>query len=360
MSEAKTKVVEQFAEHGRTVTGVYDIKLRDGGGALGTMASITGGAMSAERLEVVTANGPFGTECVVVPFDGHSVLPGEYHLTIPGALRTSVEYQRRMGGTWNAGDDKEMATWLKKQKFPTYSLPDELKQGFTKIKLETAFQLVPVGPQHSMLVFTLGGNHTMVDLAPYVEVATKLAGAIGASAGPGPLAPFSPVRFGAVVAAAFAGELDVEPPPAPPVADQPADGSAPAGPGADMSEQLPVTLGPLVGKRVLLAPIDAKTLGNITKKVAPEVAGTEIVAFLDTGARAVGKAGLAFTASSVHIAELSKSWTIHYGDIRSFSMRKRKVVLDSVATGEITFDSFGVEDEIIPTLEAVTGLSATT
>lgn len=361
MSEAKQTIIEQFGEHGRAVTGVYDLKVRDGGGALGTLAAFTGGGLSAERLEIVTATGPFGPECVVVPFDGHSVLPGEYHLTLPGALRTPVEYLRRLGGTWNAGDDTEMASWMKKQKFPTHRLPDELQQGFTKTKLPKVFQLAPIGPQQSALVYTLGGNHTMINLEPYVEVAAKLGGAIAGSTGPGPLAPLGEIRYGAVVAAALAGELDVEAAPSPAPPD---DGEArleePAAVGSavDMTERLRATLSPLVGKRVLIAPIDDKTLGNITKKVAADAVGADIVAFLDTGARAAGKAGLAFMAGSVHIAELSKSWTIAYGDIRSFSLRKRKVTLDSSVTGEITFDAYGVEDAMIPALETVTGLAA--
>jgi len=113
MSDAKQGIVKQFTKHGRTVTGVHDVSLRAEGGALGTLAAFTGGTLSADRYEIVTATGPLGPECVVVPFDGHAVLPGEYHLMLHGALRSPVEFLRRRGGTWHAGPDEELAKWLK-------------------------------------------------------------------------------------------------------------------------------------------------------------------------------------------------------------------------------------------------------
>lgn len=349
MSDAKQEIVKQFAKHGRTVTGVHDISVRDEGGAIGTLSAFVGGTLSADRYEIVTATGPLGGECLVVPFDGHAVLPGEYHMTLHGALRSPVEFLRRRGGTWHAGPDEELAGWLKSQKFPTYSLPDELRQGMTKVEIERILQLFPVGPQHSALVFTLGGIHTQIELKPYLEVATKLAQAIGASAAPGSLAPLGEIRYGQLVAAAHGGELDVAASPA----DAAASGSAPA----DV-DSLRAALGPMLDKRVLLAPIDGGSLANIVKKVAKGESGESVVAFLDTGMRASGKAGWAFTADTLYISGIGENWSISYSDIRSFERKKNKVVLDSRLTGEISCDVFSVEEAVIPALEAVTGLNA--
>lgn len=350
MSDAKKGLVREFAKRGRTVTGVHDVSVRDDGGALGTMVAFTGGTLSADRFEIVTATGPLGDECIVVPFDGHSVLPGEYHLTLHGALRSPVEYLRRRGGTWHAGQDEELAGWLKSQKYSTYLLPDELHQGTTKVKLESILQLFPIGPQHSALVFTLGGNHTQIGLEPYLNVAGELAGAIGASAAPGPLAPLGEIRHGALAAAALAGELDVTPEPA---------GSAPAeSVPTDAVGALRSALTPLLDKRVLVAPIDDKTLGNIVKKVAKDVPGDAVIGFLDTGVRASGKSGWAFTVDTLHISSVGTAWSIPYAAIRSFGRKKSNVEIDSQVTGAVTCDVFNVEDAAIAALEAVTGLGA--
>lgn len=352
MSDAKQEIVKQFGKHGRTVTGVHDISVRDEGGALGTLAAVTGGTLSAGRYEIVTATGPLGPECVVVPFDGHAVLPGEYHLTLPGALRSPIEFLRRRGGTWHAGPDEELAGWLKSQKFPTFGLPDELQQGFTKIELERLLQLFPIGPQYSALVFTLGGNHTDIQLEPYLELAAKLGPAIAASGAPGALAPLGEIRYGALVAAAHGGELDVAPDPG----SQGAGASVPS----DTAGALHSALSPLLDKRVLLAPIEDKTLGNIVKKVAKGENGDAVIGFLDTGLRASGKVGWAFTADTLYISTIADNWTIRYADIRSFERKKNSVILDSRLTGAIDSEVLSVKDAVIPALEAVTGLTATT
>ena len=361
MSEAKQGIVDQFRKWDRHVTGVHDLSVREGSGALGTLSAIAGGLLRADRLEVVTATGPLGPECIVQPFHGHSVLPGEYHLTIPGALRTPVEYLRKRGGTWNAGDDDEIVKWCKSLELDTYLLPDELKQGFTRIKLESVFQLVPISTAASHLVFTLGGIHAMIDLKPYVPLAEKLAAAIAASVGPGAMPPLGTITFTELVAAAHAGQLDGldsstdEPPSAePPSAEPPAQRDP-----RDVTARLHGALSPHTDKRVLLAPIDGKALDNILKKVAKDVPADAVVAFLDTGMRASGKAGWAFTSDAVHISQIGENWAIPYADIRSFRREKTKAVVDSRLTGAIKCDVTWVEDLVVPALEAATGLTAT-
>jgi len=366
MSEAKQGIVKQFTKHGRTVTGVHDVSLRDEGGVLGTLAAFTGGTLAADRYEIVTATGPLGPECVVIPFDGHAVLPGEYHLTLHGALRSPVEFLRRRGGTWHAGQDEELAKWMKSQKFPTFMLPDELKQGFTKVQIEQMLQLFPIGLQHSALVFTLGGNHADVQLKPYLELVEKLAPAIAGSAAPGPLAPLGEIRFGALVAAAHAGELDVRPGPAGSSVPAPATAAvdAPAGESsvpADTALALRSVLEPMLDDRVLIPPIADKTLGNIAKKILKGESVSAVIGFLDSGLRASGKAGWAFTEATLHISTPGRNWTIRYDDIRSFEPKKSDVVvMDTRNTGVIEcVVSSSIQSAAVTALEAVTGLSAT-
>lgn len=225
MDAAVAGHVEAFELAERTVIGVHDVDLARDRSVLDTAKLLTGGTITADRLGVVVARGPFGPEVLIQPLAGRAVFPAEYHVWLPGALRTPAEFRvGRLSGSWAAPGDTELELWLRGDGFGARALPGTVVQGMTKIRLAESIQLHPIAHDHSALVITLGGVPPMSRLADAFTVVERIAPAVAASVGAGHASPVSPVRFHELAVAAASGQLEtlLAPPSQPPTPAAPA------------------------------------------------------------------------------------------------------------------------------------------
>lgn len=345
--DIKKSLIDSLEMRGRHLRDVVELDLAGGDGAMGTLKAFTSGSVTADRLLVLAADGPHGPECVVQPLAGKAVLPGEYHLSLPGALRGAAEFA---GGSflrsWTTRGDDDLAAFLEGADLGAHELPTSVDQGLTKIELPWIAQLFPVAGDRSALVFAVGGTHMLLNVADHARVADRIAARIGGAIAEGPALPLSSPSHSDLAAQAARGSLGAllgdE---APRIVRSP----------AERVEAITAVLRPHVSKRVHVGELPSKVAANVTKKVTngrPE----QIVAFLDTGLRASGKAGFAFTPEAVHISEIGERWSIAYDDIRSFDWTGRHLQITTRLDGVISPDASGVENVVPLALEAATGL----
>lgn len=380
--------VDAFERSERTIIGVHDVDLARDRSALDTAKLITGGTLRADRLGIVVARGPFGPEVLVQPLAGRAVFPAEYHVWLPGALRSAAEFRiGRLSGSWAAPGDTDLELWLRSNGFDARSLPGTVVQGITKIRLDNAIQLHPIAHDHSSLVITLGGVPPMSRLADAFAVAEQLAPAVAASTAGGHVAAVSPVQFDVLAVAAASGQLETllpgstsasasdssdpspsQPPPPDPSqrapgstpatpTEAPAEPSTPAGTADERVAAIRTALTPYVGKRVHLAPIsDAKVAGNVSDRIVPDLDPAEIVAFLDAGIRTTGKVGYVLTAHSLHISVTGDERVVNYDDIRSAHYSDGQLRLDTRLSGMTKPDTYQIGAQLTAALHDVLSL----
>ena len=157
MDAITESTIEDLAKAGRTITNTATVQIDERAGLGSTMKLVTGGKMRPDRFDVVVAHGPTGPEAVIWPLMASTPLPGEYHTRLRGALATPVTYgETLLSSNWQS-PDRELQKWLRKEKFDAYMLPNEMKQGFTKVGLDHVVDLYPEASDRSRLVITLGG-----------------------------------------------------------------------------------------------------------------------------------------------------------------------------------------------------------
>ena len=393
MDAAVAGHVEAFELAERTVIGVHDVDLARDRSVLDTARLLTGGTITADRLGVVVARGPFGPEVLIQPLAGRAVFPAEYHVWLPGALRTPAEFRvGRLSGSWAAPGDTELELWLRGDGFGARSLPGTVVQGMTKIRLAESIQLHPIAHDHSALVITLGGVPPMSRLADAFTVVERLAPAVAASVGTGHTAPVSPVQFQDLAVAAASGQLETllappsqpptlaapapttsstqppppdpsqrsqssQPPPPTPAAppDTPAVGSAETSQARIAAIRAALT--PYVGKRIHLGPItDPKVASNVAERIVPDLDPAEIVAFLDAGVRAAGKVGYVLTANELHISVAGDKRVVTYDDIRSAHFSDGRLRLDTRLSGMTEPDVYDVGAQLTAALHDILSL----
>lgn len=352
MEMATQSAVEGFAERGRTVTGQHSMTFTEGGTLGSALKSVTGGKVTMSRVDVVVANGPHGIEVVTQPYAGNTPLPGELHVLVPGALGAAAAYDDSgfLGFSWNSPND-ELKKYLRSNKFAAHELPEELKHGLTAIKLGWTVQVNAIAVDRSWITCQTGGFSGMGAHVRALGIVDQLAAAVAQSYSTGPQATLHPLRLASIAELAFSGQLE----------DLLA-GEAVArperttlDPGAARTGII-AALTPHAGKRVHVGSVgDEKIQANIAKKVAPDVNPVEICGFIDTGLRASGKAGAAFTSTAVYINELGDRHRFDYASIASFRIDGSEVSINGADGTSVKIASNGEASIIAEALAAATG-----
>lgn len=349
---ATDSAIKALTEAGRTITDHRPISFGEQHLLGGALKSVFGGKLSMSRVDVIVAEGPSGQVVVLQPYDGNTPLPGELHAVVRGALRASAAYGSSNWGGFNwHSDDEEIQGYLRSQKFSAQDLPEDLKHGLGSIRLDWTVQAFPVAADRSWIACQLGGFSGSGSHGAALTVVDQLAPAIAMSAASGPMASPHPLRLNRLAELAFEGQLTtaLEEGVAPPKEVHQLDPQT-------VETALRSVLQRHVGKRVLLSPItDAKKLGNIASKVAVGLDGADILAFVDTGLRASGKAGVAFTSDAIHINELGDRYVFKYEAIATFRLDGAEVSISGVDGTSMSIASNGEAAIIMEGLTAATG-----
>ncbi|MFT6293651.1 MAG: hypothetical protein ACJAR2_004282, partial [Ilumatobacter sp.] len=362
--------IAKFEAAERTIVGVHN---------LGPEQLVD---VSAHHLSVIVASGPFGTEIVVQPVDAGDAQPAEYHVWLPGAVRSAAEYRvGRLSGSWGCPGDTEVELWLRSEDFGVNDLPVSVTQGYRSTKLDTVVQLHPTGPKQSALIITLGGEPPASELDTALVVVKEIAAATASSTASRALAPVSGVRFAEIAAAAAAGLLGAPatpfrppppPPPPPPSSATPAAAATsqqPPPPSASdriasprntvqgRAAAIRAALTPYVGKRVHLGPIaDPQVAASVMARIAPDVNPGDVVGYLDAGIRASGKVGYVLTAEALHIGVTGDERTVAYDDIRSVHFDAGKLHLETGSNGMTQPDAHEIGAQLTAAIHDVLSL----
>lgn len=341
-----------FDAAGRAVASVVTVPVEDRAGLGSTLKLVTGGKIRPDRFEVVTAEGPLGREVVIWPMMASTPLPGEYHVRLRGALRSAAVYANGFISVNWSSTDQELQAWLRQETFHADELPNQMKQGLTKLELKHVVDVFAEAPDVSRIVVTLGGFGGIGTVKTAIKVAGRLAPSIALSSAPGPNEPLGGVRYQGLADAAFAGVLEemAQPHLAESTADRP-----PMDP-SDRLGAIRAAATPHVGKRVLLGPIeDTKRAANVFDKVARGADPSSLVAFVDTGMRANGKAGIAFTTNEIHVNELGDHSVVRYHDLRSVRSANGKVTIVAVGVDDMELLVGNDEAPIVDLVNAAMG-----
>lgn len=358
--------IAKFEAAERTIVGVHN---------LGPEQLVD---VSADHLSVIVASGPFGSEIVVQPVSAGDAQPAEYHVWLPGALRSAAEYRvGRLSGSWGCPGDTEVELWLRSEDFCVNDLPVSVTQGYRATKLDTVVQLHPTGLKQSALIITLGGEPPASELGTALVVVKEIAAATASSTASRALAPVSGVRFAEIAAAAAAGILGApatpsRPPPPPPSSATPAapaTSQQPPPPSASDRIASPrntargrdaairAALTPYVGKRVHLGPIaDPQVAASVMARITPDVNPGDIVGYLDAGIRASGKVGYVLTAEALHIRVTGDERTVAYDDIRSVHFDAGKLYLETGSSGMTQPDAHEIGAQLTAAIHDILSL----
>lgn len=316
------------------------------------MKLLTGGKLRPDRFEVINADGPLGREVVVWPMMASTPLPGEYHVRLSGALRAPAVYKSGFVGVNWSSPDAELQSWLRKETFEAHLLPNNMKQGLTKLDLEHVVDVFAESSHVSRLVMTLGGFGGIGTIKSALSIADRLAPSIALSAASGPSEPLGGCRYSGLADAAFDGTLEQ-------LAAQEAADEQAERPFVDpvvRQEAIRAATQQHEGKRVLLAPItDEKRAANVFSKVARGVDPASLVAFFDTGMRANGKAGIAFAADEIHVHELGTHHAARYDDLRSIRRANGKVIIEVRGAEDIELLVGNGDEAVVAMLQATLG-----
>lgn len=327
MESITQEAVSSLEKAGRTVTSLVTLAIGERAGLGSNMKLLTGGKLRPDRFEVITAEGLLGREVVVWPMMAATPLPGEYHVRLPGALRASAVYKSGFVGTNWSSEDNELQSWLRKETFEAHLLPNDMKQGLTKLDLEHVIDLFAESATVSRLVMTLGGIGGIGTVKKALTIADRLAPSIALSTASGASEPLGGIRYAGFADAAFTGTIETLASPSEsedeanrPVID------------ADVRVRAIVNAAtPHAGKRVVIGAIDdAKRLANVFSKVAPGADPGSLVAFFDTGMRANGKAGIAFLPEEIRVTEMGEHRSARYEDLRSVKVDGGKVIVNVI------------------------------
>ncbi len=329
MEMATTSAISDLEKAGRRIDAHVDIRIGDRSNVGSSAKMIFGGKLAPDRLVAISADGPFGREVLIQSFSGFSTLPAEYYVQLPGAFRTAISYsETRFSQNWHAQDDDELQKWLRAQDFEAYLLPNELTQGLVKMNLPWVVQAFPTGADRSALVFTLGGIGGLGNIKTATTIAAQMGPSIATSTAAGPMPPLHPLRFPEIANIGFAGDLES--------LAEPVPEARPVDPAA-VRAALPAALDEYVGERVIIGPIeDAKKHKNVFDKVAPDADPADAIAFIDLGLRSVGKAGLLFTHSAVHISELGTKATIPYDELERVDRNSDKIQISAIGHDQVS------------------------
>lgn len=355
--------IAKFEAAERTIVGVHDL-------GPDQLVDVT-----ATPVCVIVASGPFGPEVVVQPLGEGESQPAEYHLWLPGAVRSAAEYRvGRLSGSWGCPGDTEVELWLRSEDFGVNDLPVTVTHGYRKVKLDSVVQLHPTGSNQSALVITLGGESPASELGTAIAVAHEIAVATSSSTASRALAPVSLVQFGEIALAAATGHLDAAaaptppplasaPPPPPAMPQQPPPPSAADRIGSSGTTRqaraaaIRDALSPYVGKRVHLGPIaDQQVAESVTSRIAPGLDPADIIGYLDAGIRASGKVGYVLTADALHIRVIGDERTVAFDDIRSVHFTDGELHLDTGTSGMTRPDVYEVGAQLTAALHDVLSL----
>jgi hypothetical protein len=323
------------------------------------------GDAATTRVGIIVASGPFGPEVVAQPLGDGDAVPAEFHVWLPGALRSAAEYRvGRLSGSWGCPGDTDVELWLRSEDFGVAALPVTVAHGYRNIKLDTVVQLHPADTNRSALIIMLGGEPPASELSAALAVTDLIAAAIVSSSASGPFGPVSPVRFAELAAAARSGKIGsspTPPPPAMPLQPPPPIASeriaSPRNTPQARAAAIREALTPYVGRRVHLGPIaDRKVAASIGERIAPNLDSGDIVGYLDAGIRASGKVGYVLTADALHIGVTGDEQTVAFTDIRSVHFDDGRLHLETGLSGMTQPDVYEVGAQLTAALHDVLAL----
>ena len=324
MESITQETVSSLEKAGRTVASLVTLTIGERAGLGSNLKLVTGGKLRPDRFEVITAEGPLGREIVVWPMMAATPLPGEYHVRLRGALRAPAVYKSGFIGTNWSSDDSELQSWLRQEKFEAHLLPNDMKQGLTKLDLDHVVDVFAESADVSRLVMTLGGIGGIGTVKKALIIADRLAPSIAMSNAPAASEPLGGTRYSELADAAFTGAIDAL------ATSEAAD--EPILPVIDSTVRVQAVVDaarPHEGKRVVIGVIkDVKRSTNVFNRVAPGADPGSLVAFFDTGMRANGKAGIAFLADEIHVNEMGDHRSAPYEDLRSVRVNNGKVIIE--------------------------------
>lgn len=340
---------------GRTVTNTATVRIDERAGLGSTMKLVTGGKMRPDRFDIVTADGPSGPECVIWPMMAATALPGEYHARLRGALAAPAMYgETLVSSNWQS-PERELQKWLRSEKFEAHTLPNEMKQGLTKVNLEHVIDLWAEASDRSRLVITLGGIAGHGSMSAAITVADRLAPSVAMSMTMGPNEPLGGARYASLADAALDGSLFTMSDDAHGSGES-ASASVPLIDPETRARAIVAAAQPHSGKRMIVGEIDdVKKRTNVFNKVAPGADPAQFLAFFDTGMRAKGKAGIAFFTDAIHVNEMGSNRSARYDEITGHRSASGKVLI-SVRGGDDVELLVGNETEpVMAVLAAASG-----